>query len=110
VENLAVAATAYPDQLDELVSRVQSYNPQADTALIRRAYDYSARMHNEQKREVRRALRDSSAERRVDHRATPLDMPSIVTGLLHDVIEDTGASLDEVQGLFGEEVAGSSMA
>ena len=48
MENLAVAD--YPDQLDELVNRVQSYIPQADTALIRRAYDYSARMHVEQKR------------------------------------------------------------
>src|SRR5450759_4485399 len=34
-----------------------------------------------------------------------LDLPSVITGLLHDVIEDTGASLDEVQGLFGEEVS-----
>ncbi|MBF6559773.1 MAG: bifunctional (p)ppGpp synthetase/guanosine-3',5'-bis(diphosphate) 3'-pyrophosphohydrolase [Candidatus Binataceae bacterium] len=34
-----------------------------------------------------------------------LDVPSIVTGLLHDVVEDTRASLDEVQGLFGAEVA-----
>jgi guanosine-3',5'-bis(diphosphate) 3'-pyrophosphohydrolase len=105
VENLAVAATAYPDQLDELVSRVQSYNPNADTALIRRAYDYSARMHNEQKRK--------SGEPYVIHPLNValiiaqlrMDLPSIVTGLLHDVIEDTGASLDEVQGLFGEEVA-----
>ena len=103
MEDLAVAA--YPDQLDELVSRVQSYIPQADTALIRRAYDYSARMHIEQKRK--------SGEPYVIHPLNValiiaqlrLDLPSVVTGLLHDVIEDTGASLDEVRGLFGEEVA-----
>ena len=103
MEDLAVAA--YPDQLDELVSRVQSYIPQADTALIRRAYDYSARMHIEQKRK--------SGEPYVIHPLNValiiaqlrLDLPSVVTGLLHDVIEDTGASLDEVKGLFGEEVA-----
>jgi guanosine-3',5'-bis(diphosphate) 3'-pyrophosphohydrolase len=103
VENLAVAD--YPGQLDELVNRVQSYIPQADTALIRRAYDYSARMHVEQKR--------MSGEPYVIHPLNValiiaqlrLDLPSVITGLLHDVIEDTGASLDEVQGLFGEEVA-----
>ena len=103
MENLATAA--YPDQLDELVHRVQSYNPQADAALIRRAYDYSARMHAEQKRK--------SGEPYVIHPLNVamiiaqlrLDLPSVVTGLLHDVIEDTGASLDEVQGLFGAEVA-----
>ena len=105
MENLAVAAPAYPDQLDELVRRVQAYNPQADTALIRRAYDYSARMHVEQKRK--------SGEPYVIHPLNValiiaqlrMDLPSVVTGLLHDVIEDTGASLNEVQGLFGEEVA-----
>jgi GTP pyrophosphokinase len=105
VETLAVAAPAYPDQLDELVRRVQAYNPHADTALIRRAYDYSARMHVEQKRK--------SGEPYVIHPLNValiiaqlrMDVPSVVTGLLHDVIEDTGASLNEVQGLFGEEVA-----
>ena len=105
METLAVAAPAYPDQLDELVRRVQAYNPQADTALIRRAYDYSARMHVEQKRK--------SGEPYVIHPLNValiiaqlrMDLPSVVTGLLHDVIEDTGASLNEVQGLFGEEVA-----
>jgi guanosine-3',5'-bis(diphosphate) 3'-pyrophosphohydrolase len=103
MENLAVADS--PNQLDELVNRVQSYIPQADTALIRRAYDYSARMHVEQKR--------MSGEPYVIHPLNValiiaqlrLDLPSVITGLLHDVIEDTGASLDEVQGLFGEEVA-----
>ena len=103
MENLAVADC--PDHLDELVNRVQSYIPQADTALIRRAYDYSARMHVEQKR--------MSGEPYVIHPLNValiiaqlrLDLPSVITGLLHDVIEDTGASLDEVQGLFGEEVA-----
>jgi GTP diphosphokinase / guanosine-3',5'-bis(diphosphate) 3'-diphosphatase len=103
VDNLAIAD--YPGQLDELVSRVQSYIPHADAALIRRAYDYSARMHAEQKRK--------SGEPYVIHPLNValiiaqlrLDLPSVVTGLLHDVIEDTGASLDEVQGLFGEEVA-----
>ena len=33
---------AYPDQLEEMIRRVSEYNPQADTALIRRAYDGSA--------------------------------------------------------------------
>ena len=104
MDNLAIASD-YPGQLDELVVRVHSYNPQADAALIRRAYDYSARMHAEQKRK--------SGEPYVIHPLNVamiiaqlrMDLPSVVTGLLHDVIEDTGASLDEVQGLFGEEVA-----
>jgi GTP pyrophosphokinase len=94
-----------PDQLAGLIGRVQSYNPQADVELIRRAYEYSARMHLDQKRE--------SGEPYVIHPLNvaliiaqlKLDVPSIVTGLLHDVVEDTGASLAEVQTDFGAEVA-----
>ncbi|MGA2409562.1 MAG: bifunctional (p)ppGpp synthetase/guanosine-3',5'-bis(diphosphate) 3'-pyrophosphohydrolase [Candidatus Binataceae bacterium] len=94
-----------PGQLEELVQQVQSYNPGADIELIRRAYDYSARMHGEQKRK--------SGEPYVIHPLNValiiahlrLDVPSIVTGLLHDVVEDTVASPEEVGSLFGPEVA-----
>jgi GTP pyrophosphokinase len=104
VEELAVAASE-PDELERLLARVQAYNPQADAQLIRRAYEYSARMHAEQKRE--------SGEPYVTHPLNvaliiaqlKLDLPSIITGLLHDVVEDTMASLDEVRELFGNEVA-----
>jgi len=100
----ALVAT-YPEQFEDLVQRVHSYNPQADAALLRRAYEYSARMHGEQKR--------MSGEPYVTHPLSvariiaefKLDVPSIVTGLLHDVVEDTIASLEEVQNLFGSEVA-----
>jgi GTP pyrophosphokinase len=104
VEEL-VAAASTPAELEHLVRRVQAYNPQADSQLIRRAYEYSARMHAEQKRE--------SGEPYVTHPLNvaliiaqlKLDLPSIITGLLHDVVEDTIASLDEVRDLFGNEVA-----
>jgi GTP diphosphokinase / guanosine-3',5'-bis(diphosphate) 3'-diphosphatase len=102
VEELAQSS---PDQLADLIGRVQSYSPQADVELIRRAYEYSARMHVDQKRE--------SGEPYVIHPLNvaliiaqlKLDVPSIVTGLLHDVVEDTHASLAEVQSDFGPEVA-----
>ena len=103
---LAVAASEpAPTEFEQLLRRVQAYNPQADVQLIRRAYEYSARMHAEQKRE--------SGEPYVTHPLNvamiiaqlKLDLPSIITGLLHDVVEDTMASLDEVRDLFGSEVA-----
>ena len=94
------------DLLEQLVGKVRVYNSQADEATIRRAYDYSARMHGEQKR--------MSGEPYVTHPLNvaliiadfKLDLPSIITGLLHDVVEDTHASLAEVQSQFGSEVAG----
>jgi guanosine-3',5'-bis(diphosphate) 3'-pyrophosphohydrolase len=102
VEQIAIAST---DLLEQLISKVRVYNPQADAALIGRAYEYSARMHGEQKR--------MSGEPYVTHPLNvaliiadfKLDLASIITGLLHDVVEDTGASLAEVQSLFGSEVA-----
>jgi GTP diphosphokinase / guanosine-3',5'-bis(diphosphate) 3'-diphosphatase len=94
-----------PVQLEELVKEIKSYNSGADIDLIGRAYDYSARMHAEQKRK--------SGEPYVTHPLNValiiahlrLDVPSIVTGLLHDVVEDTVASPEEVRSLFGAEVA-----
>ena len=102
----AVEALApYPDQLDELIKRVREYNPQPDEALIRRAYEFSARKHGAQKR--------MSGEPYVIHPLNvaliitrlKLDVPSIVTGLLHDLIEDTPTSLAEIQSAFGADVA-----
>ena len=92
-------------QLDELINRVRSYNPHADEGLIRRAYDYSDRMHHGQKR--------MSGEPYVIHPLNvsliiaqlKLDVPSIVTGLLHDIVEDTNVPLTEIQNLFGPEVS-----
>ena len=102
---LAQATIDYSDRLQELLDQVHSYNPQADDALIRRAYEYSARMHAQQKRK--------SGEPYVIHPLNvaliaarlKLDVPSIVTALLHDVVEDTPASLGEVQARFGAEIA-----
>jgi GTP pyrophosphokinase/guanosine-3',5'-bis(diphosphate) 3'-pyrophosphohydrolase len=84
---------------------VRAYDPSADEALINRAYVYAMRMHGSQKRasgdpyfahpiEVAGILTDYH-----------LDTATIVTGLLHDVIEDTEVTRDEVARLFGEEVA-----
>ncbi len=103
MEELAESTTRR--EIEELIRRVLSYNPEADTALLRRAYEYSARMHGEQRRE--------SGEPYVTHPLNvaliaaqlKLDNASIATALLHDVVEDTGASLQEVESLFGAEIA-----
>ncbi|MFZ0887350.1 MAG: bifunctional (p)ppGpp synthetase/guanosine-3',5'-bis(diphosphate) 3'-pyrophosphohydrolase [Candidatus Binataceae bacterium] len=102
MEELAAGDT---EGLQHLLDEVHSYNPQADDSLIRRAYEYSARMHAPQKRK--------SGEPYLIHPLNvahitaqlKLDVPSIATALLHDVVEDTPASPSEVKGLFGAEVA-----
>jgi guanosine-3',5'-bis(diphosphate) 3'-pyrophosphohydrolase len=94
-----------PSELELLLSAVRQYNPQADTELIKRAYEYAARRHGGQMR--------VSGEPFVTHPLNValiiarlrLDVPSIVTSLLHDVVEDTATSLEEIERLFGGEVA-----
>lgn len=88
----------------ELVDRVRSYDPDADEKLLNRAYVFSMKAHGSQQRasgdpyfshplEVAGILTDMQ-----------LDSATIVTALLHDVLEDTVASYDEIEELFGEEV------
>src|SRR6478735_3134329 len=92
--------------LQDLISRVQAYNPVADTAMISRAYEFSADVHRGQKR--------LSGEPYLTHPVQVagiiadlrLDVPSVATGLLHDTVEDTLATLDEVEQIFGAEIAG----
>jgi len=93
-------------RISDLVDKVQAYHPAADVAMIGRAYDFSAKVHKGQKR--------LSGEPYLVHPMAvagiitdlKLDVPSIVGGLLHDTVEDTLVTLDEVKSIFGAEVAG----
>ena len=92
-------------RFEDLVERVRTANPEADTELLRRAYVFSAREH---KGQVRRSgepylvhpleVADILADMR-------LDVVAIAAGLLHDIVEDTPTSIEKIRELFGEQVA-----
>jgi guanosine-3',5'-bis(diphosphate) 3'-pyrophosphohydrolase len=107
MEELAAdeAGPGAADELRELIERVRAYSPQADAALIRRAYEYSARMHAEQKRKSGEPYVTHPLNVALNAAQLKLDLASIVTSLLHDVVEDTQGSLAEIEQLFGAEVA-----
>ena len=87
-----------------MIERVRAYDPSADEALINRAYVYAVRMHGNQKRasgDPYFAHPIEVAGILTDYR---LDTASIVTALLHDVIEDTDVTREEIDRLFGAEV------
>ena len=89
----------------ELIERVKSYDPTADEALLNRAYVYAIRMHGAQTRasgDPYFAHPIEVAGILTDYR---LDTASIVTALLHDVIEDTDVTREEIARTFGEEIA-----
>src|SRR5258706_1177134 len=92
-------------KLADLVERIRTYHPSADVEIVSRAYDYSVRAHEGQKRKSGdpyfvhpAAVAGIIAELR-------LDTASICAGLLHDVVEDTLRTLDDVDNEFGDEVA-----
>jgi len=89
----------------ELVERVKSYDPNADEDAINRAYVYAMKMHGMQKRASGDPYFSHPIEVAGILTNYKLDTASIVTALLHDIVEDTKAELEDVRGLFGDEVA-----
>jgi GTP pyrophosphokinase len=91
-------------RITDILDKVAEYSPEADLSLIERAYIYSARVHEGQVRlsgepylshplEVSGILADMN-----------LDEISVTAGLLHDVLEDTAATPEEIEKIFGPEV------
>ena len=89
----------------ELVERVQSYDPDADEDMLNRAYVYGLKKHGTQLRASGDPYFSHPVEVAGILAEMKLDTASIVTGLLHDTIEDTDATREEISGLFGENVA-----
>jgi guanosine-3',5'-bis(diphosphate) 3'-pyrophosphohydrolase len=89
----------------DLIGKVRAYHPGADEALIRRAYEFSKTVHRDQRRQSGEpyfvhpvGVANIIAELR-------LDVASIVAALLHDTVEDTLTTLDQIEAEFGGEVA-----
>ncbi len=93
-----------PQTLEELLEALRAYNPKGDLGLIERAYLYSEKAHSGQ---IRR-----SGDPYILHplgvaailAELKLDLASIATGLLHDTVEDTAATLEEIDKQFGSTV------
>src|SRR5262249_24360764 len=89
----------------ELVERVKAYDPSADEDALNRAYVFAMKAHGSQSR--------ASGDPYFSHplgvtellARMKLDSASIVTDLLHDTVEDTDATLDQIEQLFGKEIA-----
>jgi len=89
----------------ELVERVREYNPNTDEALLNRAYVFGASAHANQKRASGDPYFGHPLEVAAILTDLRLDDASIVTALLHDTVEDTATTKDEIQTLFGAEIA-----
>src|SRR5512135_28305 len=92
-------------RLDDIVERIQSYNPGADVDLLRRAYIFSAKAHQGQTRLSGETYLNHPIEVASLLASLKLDAATVAAGLLHDTIEDTTITSEEITSVFGEEVA-----
>ena len=89
----------------ELLEQVKAYDPGADEDALNRAYVFAMKAHGVQKRASGDPYFSHPLEVAGILTAYKLDSASIVTALLHDTIEDTPATLKEIEHQFGKEVA-----
>ena len=92
-------------RLEDIVEQVQRSYPDADVDLIRRAYIFSARAHQGQTRLSGEAYLIHPIEVAQILADLRLDAPTVAAAILHDTIEDTTSTYEEIKELFGEEVA-----
>ena len=89
----------------DLLKKIKRHRPTEDVDLLRRAYQFSARTHRRQVRLSGEPFLSHPLE--VAHILADLrmDLATIATALLHDVVEDTSVTIEEIQKNFGDEVA-----
>jgi GTP pyrophosphokinase len=89
----------------ELEAKVREYRPKDDLAPLEKAYRFASEHHSRQKRDSGEPFMNHPLL--VSHTLADMkmDLVCIETGLLHDVVEDTGAGIEEIRKNFGDEVA-----
>ncbi len=95
-----------PDALFKILEKtVKNYHPSDDLALIRRAYDLAKKAHKGQKRRSGEPYLTHPVCVAIILAQLEMDKETIVGGLLHDVIEDTKYTYDDITEMFSEEIA-----
>jgi len=90
--------------MEDVIQKVIQYNPHADLQLLKRAFAFASEAHAGQKR--------NSGDPYITHPVSVayilaslnMDMDVLVAGLLHDTVEDTGITLEDIENNFGSEV------
>jgi GTP pyrophosphokinase len=92
-------------RLEDILAKVGKHHPQDNLDLIRRAYIFSAKEHKGQVRASGEAYLTHPLEVANILAEMKMDAVTVSVGLLHDVVEDTLVSLEDVESIFGPEVA-----
>jgi len=90
--------------LEQIEAQVLAYNPDADLTGLDDAYDFAVQSHAGQTRKSGEAFVNHPIEVALILAELHMDTPTLKAALLHDVVEDSGVTLDEVRKRFGDEV------
>ena len=92
-------------RFNDVLDKIHSYFPDADTSLVEKAYVYSAKVHTGQTRLSGAPYLTHPLAVAYILAELRLDNASIAAGLLHDTVEDTLATIEEIEEIFGKDVA-----
>ncbi|MCR4841415.1 MAG: bifunctional (p)ppGpp synthetase/guanosine-3',5'-bis(diphosphate) 3'-pyrophosphohydrolase [Lachnospiraceae bacterium] len=94
-----------PEEMKEhLYQVIRKYHPSADVSRVEEAYAYASRLHGDQKRKSGEPYINHPLNVAIILAELEMDKETIIAALLHDVLEDTEATDEEVSSMFGEEV------
>ncbi len=88
-----------------LIDMVSAYSPKADMKLLEEACNFSRLSHGEQKRASGDPYYYHPLEVAIILADIKMDVTSVITALLHDTVEDTDVTIEEIREKFGEEIA-----
>lgn len=91
--------------IEGIVETIKAYNPEADVAVLRRAYEFAASIHQGQARRSGDPYLSHPMEVAAILTELKMDVRSIAAGFLHDAIEDTQTTMKEIRTVFGDEIA-----
>ncbi|HZX47150.1 MAG TPA: bifunctional (p)ppGpp synthetase/guanosine-3',5'-bis(diphosphate) 3'-pyrophosphohydrolase [Clostridia bacterium] len=91
--------------LEKLINKIEQYNPDMDLELVIKAYNYAQQAHEGQKRVSGDPYINHPAHVAMILSELELDLKTIVAGLLHDVVEDTTSAMQDIERVFGSEIA-----
>ncbi len=93
------------DEFNRLVEKIKKYNSNCDFELLKKSYDFSKKAHEGQNRVSGEPFFTHPLEVAFILAELELDCTSIIAGILHDTIEDTPHTYEEIKSIFGQEVA-----
>jgi GTP pyrophosphokinase len=93
------------NRLSTVVQKIRAYHPDPDIEMLRNAFSYAAQMHEGQTRKSGEPYMSHPLEVMDVIADLRLDVASLVAGLLHDTVEDTDTTVEDLRERYGDDVA-----